>query len=1495
MVGCVFISYLLIYDKFHFLLRVFAPSSLCVKKNAASISSSCFNTLCVIYSLHLSGEGLGMGAPNTKHQTNLFPQSKYLHLMLNKIISMIKIPFFLLFLCFFSPCLMGQTPLKLSLQNNYTYTESFSDITNWTFSAITPVDGTFTGGIGASCWKGCVTQFTGTIPEGKKITTPSTSFTTSTTGGIQKGSGSITLLATGPTDNSSSAAFDLFLDFTGLNAGTLSFDWSTIINSTGNRNATLKVYSTIDGNTFTDLSAAQVLNVSNGVVVSGSIVNVNLPSDFNNTATARLRFYVYNGTGGTTGSRPKINIDNVNITAYANAQCTSPLTQPDSILFSVIGSNNASGSFNASLTGADKYLMVLSANNAQTITPIDSTVYSIGDDLNDAVVVSIDDSLTFNLSALNPSTIYYLSVFSYNDLCNGGPKYNSTNPLTAAFTTTSGILPCVTPSTQPSNFIFSSISPNGLIGTFNTSPGINEYLIVRSNSSTLNALPTNTTTFNSKDSLGGGIVVYRGPSNSFVEDSLLASTTYFYHVFSIVSQDCSFGPVYNTANPLVGSATTLSNNSVCNVPNNQPTNLILNGDNSSVSGTFSTSTYADSYLVLYSTSSSLSQFPINGVSYNSGSAIGNAFVLSNSTSNSFVKNNLTASTTYYFYVFAENAFCSGGPKYNTISPLSLSFTTASSGTYNFYYGNLHAHSSYSDGNKDSTAFTPANDYAYAKNSLGMDFLGISEHNHAGAGMSINNWPLGVAQANAATTSTFVGLYGQEWGVISNGGHILIYGIDSLIGWETNNYQIYVAKSDYTGPNGLFRKLNANGNAFATYAHPDGTDYNNISNLSFNNAVDSSAVGCAVESGPAFSTSTTYNDYPTSMSFLGYYTKLLAKGYHLGPLMDHDTHYTNFGRANEDRLVVLAPSLTKSNLIAAMKARRFYATQDLDTKINFTVNNQVMGSVFSGNAVPVINIVGTDPTAPVGAIKNIKLMYGIPGSGVLPTQLSSSTTGTLAYSHTSLAIGTSVYYYVDMTINGKRSISAPIWYTKTNVVTPSVSISTPLSITESNLNGNVVDVTLSNETFVNFSTNPTIVNLSSFTLNNAPIGTSIGSVQLTSANTAKITLQFNQTDFDQSISNFSISISGSILTSAVARTSNVLAITSLVEVLNISSITSFGKQRLATSASEKVYYVSGSSLTGSVIINAPTGFLISTTSNAGYTNSISLVPNAGVLNSTAVYVVFAPPGLNVYNANVSNASQNAVTKYLPVSGYAYITDTACNTYLWNGVTYTTSGEKAFTTTGSGGLDSTATLLLTINNCSTSLHLKLFLEGYYNVSQSMSNPLYSLGLTNQIDETDSIVVNLWNPTNLNNIQPDFSIKGILQSNGNLYFNLPAELFGQLFYVAIKHRNSIETWSASPILIQNSVFYDFSNNITAAFNDGINPPLKYSIDNVHLIYSGDINQDGAIDIFDMQVAENAATSIEFGYNASDCNGDGSTDIFDLQIIENNSTLFIFNARPF
>src|SRR5207344_3012231 len=87
-------------------------------------------------------------------------------------------------------------------------------------------------------------------------------------------------------------------------------------NTTGNRNGSLRVYTSIDGATFTELSAASVVNFTNNVAFSQQISLVQLPPSFTNCPTARIRFYDHNGTGpsGSSGARPKASIDNVAVT-----------------------------------------------------------------------------------------------------------------------------------------------------------------------------------------------------------------------------------------------------------------------------------------------------------------------------------------------------------------------------------------------------------------------------------------------------------------------------------------------------------------------------------------------------------------------------------------------------------------------------------------------------------------------------------------------------------------------------------------------------------------------------------------------------------------------------------------------------------------------------------------------------------------------------------------------------------------------------------------------------------------------------------------------------------------------------------------------------------------------------------------------------------------------------------------------------------------------------
>src|SRR5215831_18692561 len=185
--------------------------------------------------------------------------------------------FLVLTLSFYS--LFAQVvPVPMSSQPGMTYTENFADIANWTNG--------FAAGIGANRFASVGTNAGAAIPNATTITTSTATFVTGSSGGVQRGSAqspatqSIVLLSTGTTDNSTSDAIDFFMDFTGVNAGTLSFDWAEVNNSTGDRKGSLRVYYSTDGTTFTELTAAQVLNFTNNVPSSGSITSVSLPSAF---------------------------------------------------------------------------------------------------------------------------------------------------------------------------------------------------------------------------------------------------------------------------------------------------------------------------------------------------------------------------------------------------------------------------------------------------------------------------------------------------------------------------------------------------------------------------------------------------------------------------------------------------------------------------------------------------------------------------------------------------------------------------------------------------------------------------------------------------------------------------------------------------------------------------------------------------------------------------------------------------------------------------------------------------------------------------------------------------------------------------------------------------------------------------------------------------------------------------------------------------------------
>ncbi len=245
--------------------------------------------------------------------------------------------------------------------------------------------------------------------------------------------------------------------------------------------------------------------------------------------------------------------------------------------------------------------------------------------------------------------------------------------------TSSSAIACTDPSAQPSNLILTA-TPTTITANFSAaSPAPDEYLVIRSTSSTLSADPVDGQVYVPGQAIGGGTVVTITTGTSFTDINLTASTSYYYFIYAFNNEDCSGGPRYLQTNALTGTTSTLALPQ-CVVPVSGPSGtLTLTPANTFIAGSFASVAGANRYLVVVSTSASLGADPLNGTSYSTGQSLGGGTVVSFGSSTSFTATGLTANTPYYFFVFAANAECTGEPFYNTTS-LNGSTTTTNTST-----------------------------------------------------------------------------------------------------------------------------------------------------------------------------------------------------------------------------------------------------------------------------------------------------------------------------------------------------------------------------------------------------------------------------------------------------------------------------------------------------------------------------------------------------------------------------------------------------------------------------------------------------------------------------------------------------------------------------------------------------------------------------------------------------------------------------------------------
>ncbi|MFM2207419.1 MAG: hypothetical protein RL213_1394 [Bacteroidota bacterium] len=192
------------------------------------------------------------------------------------------------------------------------------------------------------------------------------------------------------------------------------------------------------------------------------------------------------------------------------------------------------------------------------------------------------------------------------------------------------------------------------------------------------------------------------------------------------------------------------------------------------------------------------------------------------------------------------------------------------------------------------------------------------------------------------------------------------------------------------------------------------------------------------------------------------------------------------------------------------------------------------------------------------------------------------------------------------------------------------------------------------------------------------------------------------------------------------------------------------------------------------------------------------------------------------------------------------------------------------------------------CTVPYNLTVFIEGYYVGSGTMTPVLQNQGLAGGINDVDTIVAELRSTADPSLVVS--SLKGIVQTNGQATFIFPSAVANNSYWLVVKHRNCLETWSAAPVTMSVNGTYNFSNAASKAYASN----QADMGGGVYAMYAGDMNQDGFVDPFDFSMFLDDSINFASGYFATDLNGDGFVDPFDFNVFLENSINFVMAVTP-
>lgn len=225
--------------------------------------------------------------------------------------------------------------------------------------------------------------------------------------------------------------------------------------------------------------------------------------------------------------------------------------------------------------------------------------------------------------------------------------------------------------------------------------------------------------------------------------------------------------------------------------------------------------------------------------------------------------------------------------------------------YNLYVGNLHSHTSYSDG-----AGTPAQAFAYARDEADMDFQAVTDHHHV---LTVEEYADILYQADVFTEDgVFVAIGGQEWtGIYMN--HSTVWDADHVFTAPLSDYD------------SLYKEIVGAG-CTAAFCHPQPHNFGEFAYSA---------------TGDVGINTVEVRDQQEEERYID----ILSKGWHVGTDGSQDNHGPNWGNGHS-WTIALACSLTRHEILEATRNHRTYSTLDRNLEMIFRAEGHYTGDEFA---------------------------------------------------------------------------------------------------------------------------------------------------------------------------------------------------------------------------------------------------------------------------------------------------------------------------------------------------------------------------------------------------------------------------------------------------------------------------------------------------------------------------------------------------------------------